>query len=95
MYTPVSEAPSYAALMSKELPKRENDISTLSERDVAPPKELVAVLTPLKIATIALCEENVLALSMILPLQYLMKEKDEDTALLKQVKHTHCMLNLE
>ena len=59
------------------------------------PKALVAVLTPLKITTIALCEENVLTWLMILPLQHLMKEKDEDTALIKQVKHTHCMLNLE
>lgn len=49
----------YAALTSKELRKREKDISTLSERELTSAEELVAVLTPLKIATTALCEENV------------------------------------
>lgn len=82
----------YAAVTSKELPRRENDSSTLSERDVASPKELVAVLTPLKIVTkIVLCEENVPTLSMILPLHhqvlnYIMKETNDYTALIKQVK---------
>lgn len=58
----------YAALTSKELRKREKDISPLSERDLASAEELVTVLTPLKIATTALCEESVPTLSMILPL---------------------------
>lgn len=57
----------YAALTSKELRKREKDISPLSERDLASAEELVTVLTPLKIATTALCEESVPTLSMILP----------------------------
>ena len=81
----------YAALTSKELRKREKDISTLSERDLASAEELVAVLTPLKIATTALCEESVPTLSMILPLQHqllncIMKARDDDSALIKQVK---------
>lgn len=58
----------YAALTSKELRKREKDISPLSERDLASAGELVTVLTPLKIATTALCEESMPTLSMILPL---------------------------
>ena len=62
----------------------------MSERDLASAEELVAVLTPLKIATTALCEESVLTLSMILPLQqqmvnYITRE-DDDSALIKQVK---------
>ena len=62
----------------------------MSERDLASVEELVAVLTPLKIATTALCEESVLTLSMILPLQqqmvnYITRE-DDDSALIKQVK---------
>ena len=44
----------YAALTSKELRKREKDISTLSERELTSAEELVAVLTPLKIATTGL-----------------------------------------
>ncbi|XP_074608742.1 uncharacterized protein LOC141863174 [Acropora palmata] len=38
----------YAALTSKELRKREKDISTLSERELTYAEELVAVLTPPK-----------------------------------------------
>lgn len=81
----------YAALTSKELRKREKDISTLSERELTSAEELVAVLTPLKIATTALCEESVPTLSMILPLQHqllncIMKAGDDDSALKKQVK---------
>lgn len=81
----------YAALTSKELRKREKDISTLSERELTSAEELVAVLTPLKIATTALCEESVPTLSMILPLQHqllncIMKAGDDDSALIKQVK---------
>lgn len=81
----------YAALTSKELRGREKDLGTLSERDIASAEELVLVLTPLKIATTALCEESVPTLSMIMPLQhrllnYIMKEKDDDPPLIKQVK---------
>lgn len=39
----------------------------MSERDLAFAEELVAVLTPLKIATTALCEESVPTLSMTYP----------------------------
>jgi len=60
----------YAALTSKELRGREKDLGTLSERDIASAEELVLVLTPLKIATTALCEESVPTLSMIMPLQH-------------------------
>ena len=81
----------YAALTSKELRKREKDISTLSERELTSAEELVAVLTPLEIATTALCEESVPTLSMILPLQHqflncIMKARHDDSALIKQVK---------
>lgn len=78
----------YAALTSKELRKREKDISTLSERELTSAEELVAVLTPLKIATTALCEENVPTLSMIQHklLNCIMKAGDDDSALIKQVK---------
>ena len=81
----------YAALTSKELRGREKDLGTLSERDIASAEELVLVLTPLKIATTALCEESVPTLSMIMPLQhrllnYIMKEKHDDPPLIKQVK---------
>ena len=41
----------YAALTSKELCKREKDISMLSQRELTYAEELVTVLTPLKIAT--------------------------------------------
>ena len=60
----------YAALTSKELHGREKDLGTLSERDITTAEELVIVLTPLKIATTALCEESVPTLSMIMPLQH-------------------------
>ena len=81
----------YAALTSKELCKRKKDISMLSERELTSAEELVAVLIPLKIATTALCEESVPTLSMILPLQHqllncIMKARDDDSALIKQVK---------
>ena len=82
----------YAVLTSEELCKKKKDVPTLSERDLASAaKELVAVLKPLKIGTTALCEESVPALSMILPLKhrmvgYIMREKDDDLALIKQVK---------
>lgn len=81
----------YAALTSRELRQRDKDICTLTERDLTSAEELVAVLTPLKIATTALCEESVPTLSMILPLQhqllnYIMKAKDDDSALIRQVK---------
>ena len=49
----------YTALTSKELRGREKDRDTLSERDIPSAEELVLVLTPLKIATTALCEESV------------------------------------
>lgn len=81
----------YAALTSKELCKREKDVPTLSERDLASVEELVAVLKPLKIATTALCKASVPTLSIIQPLQhqmvsYIMREKDDNSALIKQVK---------
>lgn len=71
----------YTALTSKELRKRE----------LTSAEELVAVLTPLEIATTALCEESVPTLSMILPLQHqllncIMKVRHDDSALIKQVK---------
>lgn len=41
----------YAALTSKKLHKRQKDVLTSSERDLASAEELVAVLTSLKIGT--------------------------------------------
>jgi len=81
----------YAAPTSTELRKRGKDISALSERELTYAEELVAVLTLLKIATTALCEKSVPTLSMILPLQHqllncIMKARDDDSALIKQVK---------
>lgn len=62
----------YVDLTFRELGKRGKDIPSLSERDLAFAEELVAVSTPLIIATTALCEESVPTLSMILPLQHQM-----------------------
>ena len=81
----------YAPLTSKEPHKRQKDVSTLSERDLASAEELIAVLTRLKIATTALCKESVPTLPIILPPQhpvmgYIMREKDDDSALIKQLK---------
>ena len=81
----------YAALTSRVLRGRGNDVATLSERDIASAEELVVILTPLKVATTALCEESVPTLSMILPLQHqlinhTMKTSEDDTPLIKQVK---------
>ena len=79
----------YAALTSKELRGKVN-ITSLIESDISEAEELVQVLTPLKIATVALCEEKVPTVSLILPLQYqltsFMAEKDGDTHLIKRVK---------
>lgn len=52
---------------------------------------MFAVLTRLKIATTALCEESVPTLPMILLLQhsvmgYITREKDDDSALIKQLR---------
>ena len=81
----------HAPLTSEEPHKRQKDVSTLSERDLASAKELFAVLTRLKIATTALCEESVPTLPMILLLQhsvmgYITREKDDDSALIKQLR---------
>ena len=81
----------YAALTSKELRGKEKDLVTLSDRDVTCAEDLVTVLTPLKAATTALCEEKIPPISMILPLQHqllnvIMKVKENDTALIKEVK---------
>ena len=81
----------YAPLTSKEPHKRQKDVSTLSERDLASAEELIAVLTRLKIATTALCKESVPTLPIILPprhpvMGYIMREKDDDSALIKQLK---------
>lgn len=79
----------YAALTSKELRGKVN-VTTLIETDISAAEELVLILTPLKTATVALCEETVPTVSMILPLQHqlysFMAEKDNDTPLIKQVK---------
>ncbi|KAK6168330.1 hypothetical protein SNE40_020888 [Patella caerulea] len=81
----------YAALTSKELRGKEKDISTLSESDIASAEELVSVLSPLKIATTALCDENTPTLSIIMPLMdrllnEIMSPKEGDTNLIKQMK---------
>ena len=79
----------YGALTSKELRGKVN-ITSLVESDISETEELVQVLTPLKIATVALCEEKVPTVSLILPLQYqlesFMADKNDDTTLIKQVK---------
>ena len=66
-------------------------MSTLSEQDITCAEELVTVLTPLKTATLALCEEKVPTLSILLPLHdqlinCTMKVKQDDTALIRSVK---------
>ena len=48
----------YAVLTSNELRGKEKDLATLSDRDITCVEDLVTVLTPLKVATTALCEEN-------------------------------------
>ena len=79
----------YATLTSKEITGKVN-ITSLVESDISEAEELVLVLTPLKIATVALCEETVPTVSLILSLHYqlqnLMAVKDDDTTLIKQVK---------
>ena len=79
----------YAALTSKDLRGKTN-LTTLNESDISEAEELVIVLTPLKIATVALCEESVPTVSLIRPVMYklegFMAEKDDDTNLIKQVK---------
>ena len=79
----------YAALTSKELRGKVN-IRSLVESDISEAEELVLVLTPLKIATVALCEETIPTVSLIMPLQHqlqsFMVEKEDDTSLIKQVK---------
>ena len=79
----------YAALTSKELRGKTN-VATLNEADITAAEELQEILTPLKTATVALCEETVPTISMILPLQHqltsFMAVKDSDTKLVKLVK---------
>lgn len=79
----------YATLTSKELRGKVN-VTSLVESDISDAEELEKVLSPLKIATVALCEETVPTVSLILPLQFqlinFMTERDDDTSLIKQVK---------
>ena len=49
----------YAVLTSKEIRGKERDITCISDTDITDAEELIAVLTPLKTATVALCEESV------------------------------------
>ncbi|XP_069106896.1 E3 SUMO-protein ligase ZBED1-like [Argopecten irradians] len=81
----------YAALTCRELRGKEKDISTLTESDIEDAEELVKVLSPLKTATIALCEETLPTLSIIRPLQYqllnsLMLEQENDDSITQAVK---------
>lgn len=81
----------YAALTSRDLRGRDSGVATMSERDITSAEELVVVLTPLKVATTALCEESVPTVSIILPLQHqllnhTMEVNEDDTPLIKQVK---------
>ena len=85
------QAAVYAALTSKDLRGKEKDISTLSENDISAIEELITILQPLKTATVALCEESNPTLSIIIPLKHqllssIMKVKDDDSELVKQVK---------
>jgi hypothetical protein len=81
----------YAALTSPELRGKDKDVSTLSEDDIICAEELIVVLTPLKTATVSLCEEKVPTLSIVLPLQqhlldYTMATRDDDSKFKKDVK---------
>ena len=60
----------YATLTCKEIRGRESDTTSLTDNDISDAEELLAVLEPLKTATVALCEETVPTLSIILPIQY-------------------------
>ena len=82
----------YAALMSKELRTRERDMSAFQEEEeVTRVEELLSVLTPLKTATVALCEEKVPTVSIIVPLQFqlvnnAMQGVADDTPFITKVK---------
>lgn len=80
----------HAVLTAKELVGKDKDIATLCE-NITCAEELISILTPLKVATTALCEEKIPTISMILSqqhqlLHFIMKEKVDDTLLIKQVR---------
>lgn len=81
----------FAALTSKDLRGREKDLSTLSEEDITNAEELLSTLTPLKTATVALCEEKVPTLSIVLPLQnqllsHVMVAREDDPGFTRSIK---------
>lgn len=57
-----------AALMHKDLRKREKDLFTIKEDDVTTAEDIVAVLKPVKSATTVLCSEKSPTLSVVYPL---------------------------
>ncbi|XP_071088919.1 E3 SUMO-protein ligase ZBED1-like [Haliotis cracherodii] len=79
-----------AAMTSKEL-RDKADESFLSDRDITQAEELLTVLQPLKVATVALCEEKVPTVSIILQLQrqlldHTLALKPDDSEFIKSVK---------
>jgi len=81
----------YAALTAKELRGKDKSVATLAETDISNLEELQLILTPLRTATAALCEEKVPTLSIVLPLQHrlvhdILAGSAEDTEFVKSVK---------
>ncbi|XP_060079893.1 E3 SUMO-protein ligase ZBED1-like [Ylistrum balloti] len=85
------QAAVYAALLeTKDLRKRESDLSTLNDGDISNAEEVVKTMAQLKKATVALCTEKGPTLSLICPLLHKLSTSlvaaAGDTTLVKNLK---------
>ncbi len=79
-----------AALLSTEVRWNAREIDTLDTADIADAEDIVKLLTPLKKATVVLCDESESTISLILPLKHMIQESmarcDGDSNTITQMK---------
>ncbi|RXN30171.1 zinc finger BED domain-containing 1-like protein [Labeo rohita] len=78
-----------ATLMSKNL-RRGTEVHTLSEVDISNAEDIVKVMTPIKIASTMMCEEEQPTVSVIAPLQAKLQKHlkpcKDDTEMTREMK---------